>query len=364
MGIRKLAALGAAVVLGLTGTAGAAVAAPEGAGAIDRAVVQAALDRMAADGAQGVQVRVVDGGRTLLLRSGTARLGSARPVPLDGRFRVGSVTKTFTATVVLQLVAEGRVALDEPVASYLPGLLPDGDRVTVRMLLQHTSGLYDYTSAIGLDPENFPKIRFREFAPRELVAVATARPLEFEPGARHSYSNTNYVVAGLLIEKVTGQSYDRAVERRVLRPLGMRETRMGGRTPHGPHAHGYMSIGDRPVDVTAMNSSMAWAAGAMISTTADLDRFYAALLSGRVLAPAQLAEMTTTVEGYGLGLHETPLPCGGSVWGHNGGIPGYATFVMSTEDATTRVEMSVTTAPDNEAGLDGLNDALIEVFCP
>lgn len=360
MGIKRLAVLGTAVVLGLTGTAGVAVAAPEG---IDEAVVQSGLDRMAADGAQGVQVRVVDGGKTMLLRSGTARLGSARPVPLNGRFRVGSVTKTFTATVVLQLVAEGRVALDEPVASYLPGLLPDGDRITVRMLLQHTSGLYDYTNALGLEPENFPRVRFREFAPRELVAMSTARPLDFEPGAKFAYSNTNYVVAGLLIEKATGQSYERAVERRVLRPLGMRETRMGGRAPHGPHAHGYMVIGDRPVDVTAMNSSMAWAAGAMISTTADLDRFYAALLSGRVLAPAQLAEMKTTVDGYGLGLYEAPLPCGRSVWGHDGGIPGYATFVMSTEDATTRLEMSVTTSPLTEAGLDGLNDALIEVFC-
>ncbi|MFC7613385.1 serine hydrolase domain-containing protein [Actinokineospora soli] len=357
MGIRKLAAVGIAAALVAT-TATAASAAPDQ--RVDPAVLQAGLDRMARDGAQGVQLRVVDGDRTLLLRSGTARAGSPRPVPLNGRFRVGSVTKTFVATVVLQLVAEGRVSLDAPVSNHLPGLVDD--RITVRMLLQHTSGLYDYTRALPLDGETFLKERFTRHDPRDLVAMSTSRPLDFTPGERHEYSNTNYIVAGLLIKQVTGKSWERSVNDRILRPLGLHATATGGLVPQGPHARGYLQINGKLVDVTALNSSMAWAAGSMISTTADLDRFYAALLDGDLLPPAQLAEMKKTVDGYGLGIYEFPMPCGITAWGHGGGIPGYITLSINADD--TRLEMSMTTGALDEDGVDGLDDTLIAAFCP
>lgn len=356
MGIRRLAVLGTAAALVL-GTAGTAVA---DTGRIDPAVLQAGLDRMARDGAQGVQLRVVDGDRTLLLRAGTARRGSDRPVPLDGRFRVGSVTKTFVATVVLQLVAEGRVGLDDRVSAHLPGLVDD--RITVRMLLQHTSGLFNYTDALPLDGATFLRDRFKQYDPHELVEMGTSRPLVFEPGARHEYSNTNYIVAGLLIKDVTGRSWEREVTDRILRPLGLRATRTGGIVPQGPHAHGYLEVDGRLVDITAMNDSAAWAAGSMISTTADLDRFYSALLDGRLLPPALLAEMKTTVSGYGLGIYEFAMPCGVVAWGHSGGIPGYGT--LSINDGDTRLEMSITTGAVDADGVDGLDDTLIATFCP
>ncbi|MGW5053429.1 serine hydrolase domain-containing protein [Actinokineospora sp. NPDC004072] len=358
MGIKKLVATGAVALVGLT--TGVSTAAASTGSDINPAVVQAALDRMTRDGVQGVQVRIVDEGETLLLRSGTAQLSGNRPVPLDGRFRIGSVTKTFVSTVVLQLAAEGSVDLDAPVTRYLPGLVDD--RITVRMVLQHTSGLFNYTSALPLDNETFVRDRFKHYPPRELLRLGTSRPLDLEPGTDWAYSNTNYIVAGLLIEEVTGQSWERAVERRILRPLGLRDTRTGGISPQGPHAHGYMTAFGRPVDVTAMNSSIAWAAGAMISTTADLDRFLSALLGGDLLPAEQLAEMKTTVEGYGLGIGVTELPCGVQVWGHDGAIPGYVTSTLSTPDTTTRLELSITMAP-TPGDADGITDAIAEVFC-
>ncbi|GAA1303343.1 serine hydrolase domain-containing protein [Saccharothrix xinjiangensis] len=364
MKVKRGIALAAAMGLAVVGASGTAVAAPGG-HRIDREVVQGALDEMAATGAQGVQLRVVDGRHEFTARAGTARVGSPRPVPTDGRFRIGSITKTFVSTVVLQLVGEGRVELDAPVSRYLPGLLPDGDRITVRHVLQHTSGLYNYTDGLPLDPSEFESIRYKTWTPAELVALSTAKPLNFEPGADWSYSNTNYVVAGLLIEEVTGKPYGRSVEQRVLRPLGLRDTSVPGTRVEvpGPHAHGYVRAHGQVVDITELNPSVAWAAGEMISTTADLERFIDALLDGRLLRPAQQRELLTTVEeGYGLGIESTELPCGVTAWGHGGGIPGYSSTLLSTPDTKTRLAASVTSTPDG-GPVNGAMELLTEAFC-
>ncbi|WP_433265016.1 serine hydrolase [Actinosynnema sp. CS-041913] len=362
-------ALVAVVGLAALGIGGTAVAEPVGAdGRIDRQVVQRALDRLTTEGgAAGAQVRITDGRQQFTARSGVAEWEKARPVPLDGRFRVGSVTKTFVSTVVLQLVGEGKVGLDDPVGEYLPGLLPDGDKITVRMILQHTSGLYNYTAALPLDPAGFEGIRYKHWEPREMVAISTAKPLDFPPGTSWNYSNTNYIVAGMLIEQVTGRPYEAAIGQRILRPLGLRDTSVpGDRVPvPGPHAHGYYRVDGKVVDVTKINPSVAWAAGEMISTAADLDRFIDALLDGRLLAPAQQAELTRTLPftgGYGLGFEEVELPCGVKVYGHGGSIPGYNTYLGSTKDTKTRLEGSLTTSPDGGNGA-GLEDLLNEVFC-
>ncbi|WP_158849824.1 serine hydrolase domain-containing protein [Saccharothrix deserti] len=360
-----LAAVVGLAALGLTGTAVAEPVVEQG--RIDRQVVQRALDEMARTGAQGVQVRVTDGRHQFTARSGTARVDSPQPVPTDGRFRAGSITKTFVSTVVLQLVGEGKVELDAPVQRYLPGLLPDGDKITVRHVLQHTSGLYNYTSALPLDPAGFETIRYKTWTPAELVALATAKPLYFPPGTDWRYSNTNYVVAGMLVEKVTGRPYEAAVKQRVLRPLGLGATSVPGvRTGiPGPHAHGYYRANGQVVDVTEFNPSVAYAAGEMISTTADLDRFVDALLDGRLLRPAQQAELTSVLpntRGYALGIEATELPCGVTVWGHGGSTPGYSSLVVSTADTKTRLVASLTSAPD-PGDIAGYNEMLNEVFC-
>ncbi|MEU4739771.1 serine hydrolase domain-containing protein [Actinosynnema sp. NPDC023658] len=367
--VKRCIALVAVVGLAAVGIGGTAVAEPsaEGAGRIDRQVVQQALDEMTRTGAQGVQVRITDGRHQFTARSGTARVDSSRPVPTDGRFRVGSITKTFVSTVVLQLVGEGKVDLDAPVQRYLPGLLPAGDRITVRNLLQHTSGLYSYSSALPLTPDGFLGIRYKTWTPAELVALSTARPLDFEPGTDWRYSNTNYVVAGLLVEKVTGRPYEVAVAQRVLRPLGLGSTSVPGTRTEvpGPHAHGYVRAGGEVVDITEINPSVAYAAGEMVSTTADLDRFVDALLDGRLLRPEQQRELTSTLpfsNGYGLGFEATELPCGVTVWGHGGSIPGYNSLMVSTPDTKTRLTASLTSAPD-PGEVAGLQEMLNEVFC-
>ncbi len=343
-----------------------AVAAPADQGrVVDRQAVQRAVDKIAASGAVlGVQVRITDGRRQFTARGGVAELGGNRPVPVDGRFRVGSITKTFVSTVTLQLVGEDKVGLDEPVSTYLPGLLPDGDTITVRMLLQHTSGLANYTTLLGQD---FESIRYRHWEPGELVALSTARPLDFPPGTAWEYSNTNYVVLGMLVERVTGRSLESGIRQRILHPLGLGSSLMpGDRTSiPGPHARGYYPVEDRIVDITELNPSVVWAAGDLISTTADLDRFLDALLDGRLLKPAQQAELTKDLPitgGYGLGIFRLVASCGVATWGHDGILPGYVSFLTGTTDTRTRLALSLTTEGGQGDGA-GLIELLDAVFC-
>jgi D-alanyl-D-alanine carboxypeptidase len=365
MGIRLVAAVTAASLLALT-TAGTALADVDEQ-SVDRLVVQQGLDEVVEAGVLGVQLRVTHDRAQFTARSGKAELDSDRPVPLNGRFRAGSITKTFVSTVVLQLVGEGEVDLDAPVDRYLPGLLPYKD-ITVRHLLQHTSGLYDHNNALPFDPAGFEQIRYRHWEPRELVALSTGRPLEFPPGTKWAYSNTNYVVAGLLIEKITGRPLERVVEHRVLKPLRLNDTvlpRDDDRI-HGPHARGYWAIDGKPVDITRFNPSVFWAEGNLVSTTKDLDTFFAALAGGRLLRPAQQRELTTTTSvspGYGLGVSIQVLPCGTTVWGHDGGVPGFGSLVLTTPDTKKRAALSANTSATVGDPSPGLEKVLGAVFC-
>jgi D-alanyl-D-alanine carboxypeptidase len=359
MGIRLLATLAATSLL-FTGTA---VADDQ---QIDRKIVQQALDQITSTAAQGAQLRVTEGRHSFTARSGTAELGSNRPVPVNGRFRAGSITKTFTSTVVLQLVGEGKVELDAPVTRYLPGLI-DG-RITVRHLLQHTSGIYNYTESIEFNPQDFEPIRFSHWEPAELIAISTSKPLQFEPGTRWEYNNTGFVILGELIEKVTKQPYERTVRQRILKPLHLNGTALPGDNPdiHGPHAHSYGLVDGKPTDTTRWNPSVFWAAGDIVSTTEDLDTFYAALLTGRLLEPAQRAELmkTTPVSPeYGLGLFIQKAPCGTTIVGHTGSVPGFGTYAFFTPDLKRRAELSATAGLGTGDPTSGYYGILNEVFC-
>jgi D-alanyl-D-alanine carboxypeptidase len=270
----------------------------------------------------------------------------------------------FVATVIVQLMTEGRVDLDKPIEHYLPGLLPEGSRITVRNMLQHTSGIYNAADSFQRPGERFLRDRYRRFDPEELVAIAAAKPLLFEPGSSFHYSNTNYVVMGMLIKMLTGRTYAEEIRDRILTPLKMTDTCLPGEDPKipGPHARGYMQIKGETVDVTEMNPSEASAAGEMISTSADLDRFLVALVGGRLVTKAGLEEMTHTIpsewvklpmsNGYGLGFMPLETARGLSLWGHGGGIPGYATFIGTTLDGLQRLEGSITLNidPDDFSG--------------
>jgi D-alanyl-D-alanine carboxypeptidase len=349
---KQIAAVGTLVAL-----LAATTAAPALATTVDP--VQHNLDVLTAqDGVPGAEAVVQDGSRTRVTRSGAGDLATGKPFPRNGSFRAGSVTKSFVATVVLQLVAEGRVKLDAPVERYLPGLLPDR-RITVRQLLQHTSGLYNYTQDLDLtDPE---ALRHRGAEPAELVAMALKHPALFPPGTGWSYSNTNYIVAGMLVERVTGHDLSGEIARRISRPLGLRDTylpRRGDDELPAPHAVGYAPIGGELVDFSDFDATIAWAAGGLVSTPADLDRFYGALLGGRLLRPAQLAQMQHTVPadlgvpgaGYGLGLGGIPVSCG-LFWGHEGGIIGFTNLAGVGPDgrrATVVLNENPTPADTNQ----------------
>jgi D-alanyl-D-alanine carboxypeptidase len=307
----------------------------------DPAVLQEQLDGVVEAGSPGVVGLVRTGERTWQGASGLADLRAERPARAGDRFRVGSVTKSFVATLALQLVGEGRLGLDDNLERWLPGLVPGGEKITVRQLLNHTSGLYNYTDDLPEPP--------RRFRPRDLVAMATGHKPLFAPGTQFSYSNTNYILAGMIVERVTGDPLADQLQRRIFQPLGLGDTQLPTtqRALGGPHARGYAppdkdwQVSDGParlVDVTEMDTSWGWAAGAMVSTTADLAHFYQALLGGQLLPPELLKQMRTTVDAsqlghgtrYGLGLEVLRLGCGVELWGHGGSLEGYQTTAFST----------------------------------
>ncbi|WP_409057720.1 serine hydrolase domain-containing protein [Streptomyces sp. SYP-A7185] len=286
--------------------------------------------------------------------AGIGDLERQSPRGAHDRYRVGSVTKTFVSTVLLQLVAEKELRLDDTVGRWLPGVVEghghDGDKITVRRLLNHTSGVFDVARDPGFREkvfsEKFLAHRYDTWTPAQQVAVAMGNEPHFKPGKGWKYSNTNYLLAAMIIEKVTGETYADAIERRIIEPLGLSATSLPGTDPRmpAPASRAYMKLSGAPDakthDVTELNPSVAGPAGEMISSSADLNRFYSALLRGEILPGKQLAEMKRTVlkdksdprERYGLGLESRRTPCGTVVWGHDGDIHGSSSEVVGTED--------------------------------
>lgn len=312
-------------------------------------------------------------GRIRDYTAGVGDLATKSPVPVNGMIRIASNTKTFVAAVVLQLVAEGKVQLDVPVETYLPNIVRgegiDGRVITVRQLLQHTSGLSDYDEIVV----DYAAIQHRYFEPREMVDIALAKPAQFAPGTGWAYSNTNYVLAGLIVQKVTGRPIAEEITHRIIDRIGLRDTywpAVGDQSIRGPHPQGYFAQapGAPLVNVTEMDPSLAWAAGQLISTPRDLNTFFLALIGGKLLAPAQLDEMRKTVaapdsgvrgdERYGLGLATFTLSCGGEAWSHGGDAPGYETRNAVTPDgraaavAVTSLPTAMETAKHVEEAVD------------
>ncbi|TDD19816.1 class A beta-lactamase-related serine hydrolase [Kribbella turkmenica] len=350
---------------------GAVIAAPAVAGPGPFGL-QTQLDRVVAASAVGGLAEVRDGHRVWRGTSGTAEWGTTRAVPVNGRFRAGSITKTFVATVVLQLVGAGELRLDDPVEKWLPGVVPNGQNITVRHLLNHTSGLADYQKTLPMPPSpEFFANRWRTWTAAEQIRRAVAEPpVHRTPGEIFDYSNTNYILLGEIIEEITGESYADEVERRVIRPLHLAGTEMPGTSPRirGPHPRGYIPAdesGDNLIDFTEMNPSVFGAGGELITTTADLNRFLTALLTGRLLRPHLLAEMKKPgVPGgrYGLGLTWRDTPCGLRAYGNDGDALTYHSWSFSTPDA--RHQVSVALTPDFDGDTDDyIGRFLDEALC-
>ncbi len=316
------------------------------AGSRPPAGLQRAADHLVADGVPGVIIMARRGRHVSDVVAGLADRSTGQPMRPQDRVWIGSITKTFVSTVVLQLAAEGRLSLNDSAQKWLPGVITGHGyhptRITIRQLLQHTSGIPDYTSSPGfLTPQS---MRHRR-RPQQLVDLA----LRLGPPVHHwLYSNTNYILLGMIIHKVTGHSPITEIRRRILAPLGLQNTffpRTSTQIP-APYAHGYYG----PLDVTNLvNPSNAWTAGAMISTVGDVARFYRALLTGRLLPPAQRRELLSAVpvndsgelfaEHYGLGIYRVHLPCG-VAWGHDGGYPGgFKSFAYTSPNGSRQAVM-------------------------
>lgn len=312
--------------------------------------LQHILDKATAEGApHAALLHVQCGAAVWALASGVADIHSGRIAQATDRFRAGSILKPAIAAVVLQLVEEGKLSLDDPIPQRLPDRytsgFTDADAITVRMLLNHRSGIGEWTEAENLQTLVLSDFR-KVWRPEEYIALSVARGAKFRPGAAYAYNNTEYVLLGLIIEEVTGSSWRHNVVERIFKPVGIPANALpvpGASPDPGGHMHGYLRAGQREIDVTGIDPSMADAAGghAFAPTTEELARFMGALLEGRYFKRAEtLARMMhfeptqhDTVAGghragYGLGLGKYEFPEEPACIGHTGGTAGYSAFVI------------------------------------
>ncbi|MGK4583033.1 serine hydrolase domain-containing protein [Kitasatospora sp. HPMI-4] len=372
-------ALLVALAAGLAAPASAATPAPAHATAataaaplpgLDPAQLRAAIAGLPNADVTGALVRITGSAGHWSGTSGVGDLETGQGVPQNAHIRIGSISKVFTATIVLQLAAEHRIDLDKPVQQYLPGVLPANiPPVRVGQLLDHTSGLPRGAATPDFgdgSAEWFAANRFKSFTPQQVVDLTAGQPMEFAPGTAQQYNGMNYYVAGMLVEKITGHSFAHEVQSRITRPLGLHDTYVPDaddpRLP-GPHSHGYLTVKSpdgttHPVDVSEQ-SPWPWAEGGMISTPADLDRFITELFRGRFLPPAQQAELFTVPDVpshnssqcrteadagracMSMGLMRVKSAKGVVVWGKTGSRPGYTSGVFATRDLSRKIVYSV-----------------------
>ncbi len=370
----KFAVITTALAASLAFTACASPAATKDAPEDAPKVLTSIAERLVEEGYPGAIItRTSPDGTAETATAGTADLATDAPIPADGEVRIGSASKTFTAVVALQLVEEGLLELDRSVDTYLPGIIKgkgiDPKAITVRQLLQHTSGLPEYTDLVV--KEAFAE-RDIYRSPRDVLDLALGRPAVFPAGERHEYTNTNYIVLGLIIERITQRPLAEQIHDRIVTPLDLKHTYLpepGDKGIQGKHPHGYHIDTDGELrDLTEYDTSWAAGAGAMVSTPAELNTFMKAVLDGELLEPAELDQMLTGIPTgdeenfpgatYGLGIESSELSAG-TAWGHNGDIPGYQTRNAVAEDGTA-VTLTVTALPN--AIYDGPLDGPPEEF--
>ncbi|MEW1691216.1 serine hydrolase domain-containing protein [Streptomyces sp. NPDC091265] len=312
-------------------------------------VSEAVLD----NGVPGVVVVTAEDGKQTATAWGQGDTAKKVPLSVDDRFRIGSVSKSYVAVIVLQLVDEKKLSLDDKIEKWLPGLVPNGADITVRQLLNHSSGIPNYED----NPKYLAPYLAGDLAhvttPQQLVRLGTALKPLFPPGTRAAYSNTNYTVAGLLVEKVTGTSLAVQLDRRIFEPLKLRTSYLPTKPGiEGPHAHGYYTIEKPPpTDITEFSPSIAFAGGGIISTAGDVSSFYRGLFGGKLLPPELLKQMMTTVTGvggvqYGLGLVRRTVPCG-TAWGLDGNFPGYLVQSYAKADAERQATIALNLDPNS-----------------
>ncbi|MGH3242475.1 MAG: serine hydrolase domain-containing protein [Spirillospora sp.] len=373
---------------------------PAGADSPDRSprpheMTQAALNEIVRQGTPGVIAQTRDARGRWNGRAGVGDLFGDRKRDINDRFRIASVTKPFTATALLKLEARRTLLLDDSIEKWLPGVVRGKnyrpEHITVRHLLNHTSGIFDYNMDDGFRAKyaggEFDKNRHRRWFPGELVDIALAHPANFQPEqgsrpgkpGRWDYSDTNYILAGMIIEKATGGTYQEAIDRLIIKPLKLHGTSVPGTSPllPRPHARHYSTLfedGPDPKvrDVTEFSPTVAFSAGQLISTVGDVNTFMARLLGGELLPAAQQRALLDAVpvdgdkghggpeDAYGLGIRHFKLKKGCWAWGHGGMIPGSATRTM----ATVRGRHVLTMNRNGDWGDQKLEDTAVQAeFC-
>ncbi|MFI6560725.1 serine hydrolase domain-containing protein [Streptomyces sp. NPDC050534] len=362
---------------------------------LDTAELDAAIENVHRAGMPGLFAEVRDGDEVWRGAAGAADVTTGRPVTADMRHRVGSITKTFTAAAVLQQVESGEIGIDAPIGRYLPQLVPGGrgDTITVRMLLNHTSGLAEYLphaypslkafpALAKTGPESLDDQRLTRFDPTKLIELGVTAPAAGAPGGTPGlYSNTNYLLLGALLEQVTGTTAERYITRNVIERAGLRHTGFPT-TPHvdGPHSRLYeawFGMIDPPRDYSVYDMSWVGPSASLISTVTDLNRFYGKLLGGEIVGPSSLAQMRRTVpvvsqEGqvidYGLGLHPTQAPGQDTFWGHGGTVWGGGALAMIRADGKRQLAVAVNLQRWNSLDASGrpqphpIDDALATLY--
>ena len=331
--------------------------------------VQSALEQAVAAGIPGIALEIQSSEGSEFLTAGSASLEDERPLAPEDSFRIASVTKALTAAVVMELVEEGALSLDDTVEQWTPGLLAEGDSITVRHLLGHTSGLPDYTK-----DENFVEafLADEDLPPQQLVSFVSSESLAFEPGTQYEYSDTDNIVLGMIVEAAAGRSYEQELSSRVLDSVELQATVLPNSSEMpDPHAEGYEyppeseGAGELENVTTALDPSAAWASGALVSTPSDLSRFFRGLLGGELVGEGTLEQMKETLAGEGspsgpgtkragLGIFSYELPCG-EVWGHTGQFPGYQTFGAADPDGSGALAMMANATQISEEA----NEALV-----
>ncbi|MFF0473397.1 serine hydrolase domain-containing protein [Streptomyces sp. NPDC004284] len=332
---------------------------------LDRAV----QDVMKETGVPGVMVGLSAPGKGTYIRSfGVADKATGQPMDPGLYMRIGSETKTFTVTALLELVDQGKVGLDDPISKYVDGV-PNGDKITLRNLASMRSGLFNYSAdegfykALTSDP-------YRPFTPQELLAYSFKHPIQFQPGAEFDYCNTNLILLGLVVEKVSGTPLDEFVQKNVIEPAGLRHTVFPTDAAFpSPHAHGYteQTASGKLEDSTDWNPSWGWAAGAMISDLQDLRTWARVVATGTLLTPKTQAERLRTYPsgvpgaGYGLGIFDI------QGWiGHNGSLPGYEslTIYLPEAKATLVVLLNTDVLHDNNEPSTLFGKAITSIVTP
>jgi D-alanyl-D-alanine carboxypeptidase len=347
---RRFSAYLAALVVSLT------FAAPATGAASTPADVQRGLEQLteAPGGPPGAIATMYRDGKVTVLRAGRADVRRPGAPKATDHMRIASVAKAFSGAVALNLVRDGRLGLDDAIGQRLTGMPMSWGAVTVRQMLNHTSGLPDYTQSKGFARQ--AKTNPRGFvSPSKIIGWVRADPLEFAPGSRYEYSNTDNIVIGLIVEAITGKSYGENLEEIVFGPAMLRQTSFPAKPAlPKPFIHGYVTEpGEAPTDVSSfLSPSGAWASGAIVSTPRDLNAFIRSYLGLKFFSAAQQQEQMQFVPGgessppgpgansAGLALFRYKTRCG-SVYGHTGNFPGYVQWAAATADGTRAVTTSL-----------------------